>query len=50
MSTRDRVLAYLTGLVAIFAFAMIVGRLAGPALDLPQQPDRPHPSIQEHDK
>lgn len=47
MSDRDRLLAYVTGLVAVFTFAFVGGWLAGPSLGYDEPPPAPHPQHQE---
>ena len=46
MSDRDRLLAYLTGLVAVFVLAYVGGWLLGPTLGYDEEPAPQHPTGQ----
>ena len=45
MSDRDRALAYLAGLVAVFVLAVLVGRVVGPAPQEPPSEHDPHAAV-----
>lgn len=42
MSDRDRVLAYVAALVAVFVLSLFVGRVAGPYVGGPERVDQHH--------